>query len=88
MINAEVSTIEEVTVEQTKYAYCHKAKTQVGMRGSEFQADHKGLLALASKIDACLPIVEPVLLKVVMVLADRELPSAGHPSQRRMYDTI
>lgn len=59
----KVPTIKEVTVEETKKAYCREATTLVGMRGSEFLDEHNGILVRTMKVNFFLPEAVPVLLR-------------------------
>lgn len=83
-----IPAIEDLTVKQTKDAYCPEPTTQVGMSSSRFQADHNGLLVRTWQIDDCLQKEVPVSLTDQMLHVEHHPPFAGHRGERRMYRPI
>lgn len=84
----EVPTIEELTIKETKDAYCCGVSTQVGLSRSAFQTDRSGCLDWTSKIDVCLPKVVPVSLRELVFCSEHYPPIAAHTGKRPIYDTM
>lgn len=84
----EIRTIKEFIGDETKDAYCPKATTQDGVSGSKSHGDYHQLFVHTSKINGCLQKVVLVSLRESILRTESYARIAGHPAERRMYDTM
>lgn len=75
-------------MEQAQDTFCKTATLQVGCQRSALHLDHYGFLIRKSIVDkATLVGVLELLRKRMLYLSPHPL-IAGHPGQRRVYDTL
>lgn len=68
--------------------FCRSATSLVWQRNYEFTLNKEGLLVCMAHIDGTVLVVRAPSLRQRVLAMSHYSPIAGHPGQRRMYDTV